>query len=199
MKTIFNTSTLKTATTAFFLGIAVLVSTSCSKDDDNNVTPELEVKTVEDLDGTAAGGVFFSLSTGTAVSESATNWDIQFNSMNFSFGNGTEAQLVEGVFDNYVTAATSGYSADDLAGSGSVYTYTGQAPSGAAHAVLTTPGRVIVVKTHDNKYAKIEMVSYYRGNPDTNSDEFIDLETRPQSRVYTFRYVIQPDGSTNLK
>ncbi|MGK6350787.1 HmuY family protein [Parapedobacter sp. DT-150] len=197
MKTTFNT--LNTRSIALILGITCLSFTSCSKgDDDDNVTPELEVKTVEDLDG-SQGPVFFSLSTGTAVEESAATWDIKLNSSSFSFGNGAEAQVIEGIFDNYVVAAEAGYSAEDLAGIGSVYTYTGQAPSGAQHAVLPTPGRILVVKTHDNKYAKIEFISYYLGNPDTNSEEFVNLETRPQSRIYTFRYIIQPDGSTNLK
>ncbi|SEL32113.1 HmuY family protein [Parapedobacter koreensis] len=195
MKTKFNTS--KFLAIVFIAGAITL--SSCSNDDeDNNVVPELEVKTVEDLDG-SQGPVFFSLSTGTAVQESATTWDIKFNSSNFSFGNGAEGQVIEGIFENYVVAPASGYSADDLAGIGSLYTYTGQAASGAQHAVLPTPGRILVVKTHDNKYAKIELISYYVGNPDTNSEAFINLETRPQSRVYTFNYVVQPDGSTNLK
>lgn len=199
METKFNT--LKTLSTAFILGALSLSFASCSSDDDdNNVTPELEVKTVTDLDGSEdAGPAYFSLSSGAKVEESSSNWDIKFNSSGFSFGNGAEAQVVEGIFDNYVTAPTSGYSSADLAGIGSVYTYTGQAQSGAQHAVLPTPGRILVVKTHDNKYAKIELISYYRGNPDTNSESFINLQTRPESRVFTFRYVVQPDGSTNLK
>lgn len=197
MKTTFNS--LKTLSIALLIGATSFSFSSCSKDDDGDgPTPELEVKTVEDLDGTESA-VFFSLSTGTTVEESATTWDIKFNTSNFSFGNGAEAQVVEGIFENLVTAPSSGYSAEDLAGIGSVYTYTGQAPSGAQHAVLPTPGRILVVKTHDNKYAKIELISYYVGNPDTNSEIFINLETRPESRVYTFRYVIQSDGSTDLK
>jgi len=194
-----KSNTLKMLSIAFLLGAVSLSFSSCSKDDgDDNVTPELEVKTVEDLDG-SGGPVFFNLSSEAAVEESATTWDIKFNGSNFSFGNGAQVQVVEGIFDNFVKAPESGYSAEDLAGIGSVYTYTGQAPSGAQHAVLPTPGRILVIKTHDNKYAKIELISYYLGNPDTSSEAFINLETRPQSRVFTFRYVVQPDGTTNLK
>lgn len=197
MKTTFNS--LKTLSIALLIGATGFSFSSCSKDDDGDgPTPELEVKTIEDLNG-VDGPVFFSLSSGTTVEESATTWDIKFNSSSFSFGNGAEAQVTEGIFENLVVAPSSGYSAEDLAGIGSVYTYTGQASSGAQHAVLPTPGRILVVKTHDNKYAKIELISYYVGNPDTNSEAFINLETRPQSRVYTFRYIIQPDGSTDLK
>ncbi|WP_257668686.1 HmuY family protein [Parapedobacter tibetensis] len=188
-------NTLKMLSVAFILGAFSLSFASCSKnDEDDNVIPELEAETVADLDG-SQGPVFFSLSTGTAVEESATTWDIKFNNSNFSFGNGAEAQVMEGIFDNLVVAPSSAYSMEDLAGIGSVYTYSGP-PN---HIVTPTPGRILVIKTHDNKYAKIELISYYLGNPDTNSESFINLETRPDSRIYTFRYIIQPDGSTNLK
>jgi len=190
---------LKMLSIAFLIGAVSLSFSSCGKDDgDDNITPELKIKTVEDLDG-SGGQVFFDVSNGTTVEESATTWDIKFSGSNFSFGNGAQAQVVEGIFDSFVKAPESGYSSEDIAGIGSIYTYTGPAPSGAQHAVLPTPGRILVIKTHDNKYAKIEMISYYLGNPDTSSEAFINLETRPKSRVYTFRYVVQPDGTGNLK
>ena len=183
----------------FLIMSATLGASACKKNSPaDEVTPDLEVKKVVDLDGTA-GTVYVNLATGEAVAETSTNWDIAFNSMRIILGNGAQAQIVEGVFDNIILAPDAGYSASEIAGSGSVYTYTGQVPTGAAHAVLITPGRVIVVKTHDNNYAKIELVSYYQGNPDTTTPQFADLTTRPKSRYYSFDYVLQPDGSKNLK
>ena len=192
-----KSNTLKMLSIAFLLGAVSLSFSSCSKDDgDDNVTPELEVKTVTDLDGSAdAGPAHFSFSSGTEVDETATTWDIKFDGSNFSFGNGAEAQVVEGIFDNLVAAPSSGYSSANITGIGSVYTYSGS-PN---HIVSPTPGRILVVKTHDNKYVKVELISYYRGNPDITTEAFINLATRPQSRVFTFRYVVQPDGTTNLK
>jgi hypothetical protein len=56
-----------------------------------------------------------------------------------------------------------------------------------------------VIKTSDGKYAKLEMKSYYKGNPDTTTPTFADLATRPASRFYTFRFAYQADGSTTLQ
>ncbi|WPP50088.1 HmuY family protein [Catalinimonas niigatensis] len=78
------------------------------------------------------------------------------------------------------------------------YNYTGQPEEDSpppAHAILTVPGKVIVLKTADGNYAKLEVLSYYEGNPDTTTDEFYDLMTRSNSGYYTFRYVVQTNGS----
>ncbi|HWK58438.1 MAG TPA: HmuY family protein [Parapedobacter sp.] len=190
-------STLKMLSIAFVLGAISCSFTACSKDDGGDkVKPELEVETIEDLDGSGAP-VFFSFSSGTAVAETSTSWDIKFDGTTLSFGNGAEAILTEGLFNNYVTAPTNGYAADNIAGSGSWYNYT--AMTEPQHAILPIPGKIIVIKTHDDKYVKLEMLSYYEGNPDTTSDAFKDPEGRPTAKVYTFRYAIQLDGSTNLK
>jgi hypothetical protein len=56
-----------------------------------------------------------------------------------------------------------------------------------------------VIKTADGKYAKVEMISYYKGNPNTTTAAFADLATRPTSRYYTFRFAYQGDGTTSFK
>ncbi|PPK99055.1 HmuY family protein [Parapedobacter indicus] len=218
MKTTFTQA--NAVTLAFIMVFFTLSLSSCSKDDgDNNVTPELEVKTVEDLDGsktrvllddsgnpiTNENGdevlvpirAYFDFSAGKEVDSTSTTWDIKFDGTTLSFGNGAEAQLVEGIFDNYVTAPSTGFSTENMAGSGTWYNYT--ATTDPQHAILPIPGKILVLKTHDDKYAKIELISYYRGNPDTSAEAFKDFMNRPDSKVYTFRYVVQPDGSTNLK
>jgi hypothetical protein len=50
------------------------------------------------------------------------------------------------------------------------------------------PGRIIVIRTGDGKFAKIEILSYYYDAPTTPSRTAIP-------RYYTFRYVYQPNGS----
>jgi hypothetical protein len=46
-------------------------------------------------------------------------------------------------------------------------------------------GKILVFRTHDNKYAKIEILNFY-DNPMTN----------PYGGFYTFNYVYQSDGGT---
>jgi hypothetical protein len=49
-------------------------------------------------------------------------------------------------------------------------------------------GRVLVIRTGDGKFAKLEILSYYRDAPNTPS-------TTAVSRYYTFRYIYQPNGT----
>ena len=59
--------------------------------------------------------------------------------------------------------------------------------------VSPLPGKILVFRTHDGKYAKVEILSYYQDNP-TSPDGFAD-----PARYYTFNYVYNPnDGETDL-
>jgi hypothetical protein len=49
-------------------------------------------------------------------------------------------------------------------------------------------GKVLLIKTADGKFAKMEILSYHKGSP-------ITPNASSQSRYYTFRYVYQPDGT----
>jgi hypothetical protein len=53
------------------------------------------------------------------------------------------------------------------------------------------PGRVVLIKTADGKFAKMEILSYYKDAPAAPD------ATSP-SRYFTFRYLYQPDGSRKL-
>jgi hypothetical protein len=59
--------------------------------------------------------------------------------------------------------------------------------------ITATAGKVIVLKTADGKYAKMEILSYYKDAPAPVNP------LRDIARYYTFQYVYQPDGSTRLK
>jgi hypothetical protein len=61
---------------------------------------------------------------------------------------------------------------------------------------LITPlaGRVLVIRTASGKYAKVEIINYYKGGvtlPITASDS----DKLSKQRYYTFRYAYQPNGS----
>lgn len=204
----------KTLALVLFSSTALLV-TSCTKD---NETPEpvaadLTVNTVADLDG-SKGAVYYSLSTNKQVTGddiTAGKWDIQFSARNIFVNGGTsgagttQAQIVSSIFADLTTAPTTGYKTDAtgvnaiLNNDWSLYTNTNSVPN---HAVLMVPGKIIIVKTSDGKYAKIQMISYYKGNPDTTTPAFADFTNREiitPSRYYTFKFAYQADGSTSLK
>ncbi len=171
-------------------------------------TSEVEVHKVEDLKATGENGeyTFFSLRSGQEVahSDSATNeWDVAFNGTTIRVNGGVSGPgeaggvVLDVPFDEVSTAPTEGYNVDEngsLAvptGSGNGwYTYTGR--SNPPHAVLPIEDRTIVLKTAGGEhYAKLKIISYYKGNPDTSTDEFADLQTRPDSKYFTFRYAVQ--------
>lgn len=54
---------------------------------------------------------------------------------------------------------------------------------------LITPiaGKILVFKTRDGRYAKVEILSYYKDAPE-NPDPFVH-----EGRFYTFNYVFQPN------
>lgn len=178
--------------------------------DDESPEPEvtvLEVNTEEDL---MADGqyVFYDLEGGTIVSvtdSASTKWDLAFKNTTILINGGTSgpgqgaAQIVEGIFEELEEVPEAGYLPDGEAGPAiqGWYAYTG--PTGTpAHAILTEPGKVIILKTGEGKYAKVEILSYYQGNPDTSTEAFANLDTRPAGRYFTFRYVVQPDGSSSF-
>lgn len=198
----------KTLALVLFSSTALL-ATSCTKD---NETPEpvaadLTVNTVADLDG-SKGAVYYSLSTNKQVigdDITAGKWDLKFATTKISVNGGTsgtgttQAQVVNSTFADLTTAPADGYKTD-AADAGAIagwYTYT--AETAPQHAILPVPGKIIVVKTSDGKYAKVEMKSYYKGNPDTTTPIFADLATRPASSYYTFKFAYQASGSTSLK
>jgi hypothetical protein len=61
---------------------------------------------------------------------------------------------------------------------------------------LVTPaaGRVLVIRTATGKFAKIEILNYYKGGvtPDATAS---NADKLTKQRYYTFRYAYQPNGS----
>jgi HmuY protein len=152
---------------------------------------------------------FFSFKTGAVVDEvdSATNkWDLGFKGTTIivnspTSGPGTSVvQIVNGIFEELNEAPVDGYKSDDKnatvknaipTGSGNGwYTATGGAP-GTPTIVKPIAGKIIVVKTSDGRYAKMEILSYYKDAPASPTG------TEP-SRYYTFRYVYQPNDTRSF-
>ena len=189
------------------LGLGLLFA-SCSKDKETKPDEgnnKLEVVVVKDLDGQSKDAVYFSLEQKKEVTATATDWDIKFSGTTISFGNGATGQLKEGIFATFMNAPADGYSDSNIAGSKSYYTYTNN--NEPKHTILMKPGVLIIVKTGKGKYAKLEMISYYKGNPsaaDMATADFADYgdggkrQLKWPLRHYTFNYVLQTDGSTKF-
>lgn len=169
---------------------------------------EIEVEQVEDFDARGEDDhfSFFSFRTGGEVarSDSATaNWDIAIRGTSILVNSGVSgpgsggALLLDVPFEEVSVAPSEGYAedADEVlaipTGSGNGwYTYTGG--GNPPNAILPIEDVTIILKTADDShYVKMEVLSYYEGNPDTSTDEFANTETRPAARYYTFRYAIQ--------
>lgn len=160
--------------------------------------------------GQPIGGPFtkFSFESGE-VTTSDTEWDIAFRGTTIAINggavtgtdeeparNGDAAVSIEnGTFSSITSANGLSYSQDANGAFGiptgsdnGWYNY-----NPATFIVSPIPGKILVFRTHDGKYAKIEILSYYRDAP-AQPDAFMD-----ESRFYTFNYVYNPnDGETSL-
>ena len=198
-----------------FLTLAVLFIgfTSCSSDDDSS-TPQLEVEseTVSNLyapqqggQGQPTSGEFtkFDFTTGQ-ITTSETDWDIAFRGTSIivnggvTFGtidepartgdagvyiaNGTMETVTEVSVNSFIQDSETGYAITTGSGNG-WYIYAGP----PTHLINPIPGKILVFKTRDGKYAKVEILSYYENAPE-NPDAFVDA-----TPYYTFNYVYQPN------
>lgn len=191
------------------IALITFLSACTKKDKDEAPTPILLSNTVKSYTvknlpaNPEVGGTghytFFSFKNNliVPVSDSASlKWDLGFNATTIitnsgSSGMGTVGvQIYTGLFDNLTEAPATGYIQDSPAayaiqtGSGNGwYNY-----NSTTHVISSIPGRVIVVKTADDTYAKVEILSYYKDAPASPTSDHI-------SRYYTFRYTYQSDGS----
>jgi hypothetical protein len=144
-----------------------------------------DTKVVKDLQATSK--TYFSIDKETTVTGTDTttaNWDIALQRTNILVNSGssgkgtTTAQVLKNTsFDKVTTAPADGY-IEDSAQAKAVPPGTGQGwylYDMTNHAINPAPGRVIVVKTASGKYAKVEILNYYKNG-----------EGDPG--YYTFRY-----------
>lgn len=191
---------------AAIIGIFLLNSCSDNGSGPDEPEPEIEVNTVEDVnaDGQYA---YFSLRTGEVVDQAdsaSINWDLAFNGTTILVNSGVSgpgsggAIILDVPFESVSMAPSEGYAVDGTetlaiptGSDNGWYTYTGQTGN-PPHAVFPLPDKTIVVRTADgNHYAKFEVITYYKGNPDTTSDEFVNDPFGREGSYYTFRYAIQ--------
>ncbi len=200
--------TLKSLT-LFTLFIAF---SSCSNNDDSTLLLDIESQFVSNLFAPQIGGqdqlgnplpisgefTKFDFSTGQTTT-SATDWDIAFRATSIIINGGVSSNTTDeaertGNAAAYIATGTmtsitdvntaslaqdseNNYVLDDW------YTYAGP----PTHIIAPTPGKILVIRTRNGKYAKVEILSYYKDAPNT-PDAFADEE-----RYYTFNYVYNPN------
>lgn len=185
-----------------FAALSVL-AVSCSKDDDADttapaVTSTVTVKNLAADTGSTGHFTLFRLSDSTIVplADSASGkWDIGFKTTSIIVNGGTSgpgtaaAQMVATGFSDLLTAPATGYKQDSTGGRaiGTWYDY-----NATTHIISPKAGNTIVVKTSNNKFAKITITSYYKNAP-AAPDAYTDL-----ARYYTFKYSIQQNGTTTF-
>ena len=200
------------------LVLSIMLISFFNCEDDGPNLQDIQSISIEDLyapqeggQGQPISGTFarFDFETGLQT-ESETEWDVAFRGTSIivnggtSLGttdepertgdagvyifDGTMAEMVAVETSLIIQDSSSGYAIQSGSGNG-WYTYAGP----PTYLINPTPGKILVFRTRDGKYAKMEILSYYLGAPE-NPDAFSD-----PSRYYTFNYVYQPnEGVTDF-
>lgn len=206
-----------------FLVLAVIISgvffVSCKKEN-VKATVVLQTKTVSELPGdpiiglTAQGqpygsGKFtlYSLETNKIIDNSdsvSSKWDIGFRGTTIITNNGTSgpgnggAFIYVGIFtDLKQISADSIFRTDNAPTSYAIKTGSGKgwySYNGATQLITPIPGRVLVIRTANGKFAKLEILNYYKGGvtPDASAS---DNDKLTKQRYYTFRFTYQANGN----
>jgi hypothetical protein len=192
---------------------------ACANDDDTPTIVPVQAQTVRNLPADPTTGVnpttgqplgttgkytLYNLRDNKTVAntDSATNkWDVGFRGTTIIVNGGAirsgqgGAYVHTGTFEELTTVPTSATFAQDQ--SASALAIPGVSGAGwynynsTTNIVSPIPGRVLVIRTGDGKYAKMEILSYYENAPATPT-------ATSRTRFYTFRYAYQPDGSAKL-
>ena len=194
------------------LTTAITGFNSCSEEEDAIQLLPVQTKQITNLHAPQSGGmgqpvsgdfVKFNFSTG----ETTTNdkeWDIAFRGTSIIVNGGTSLETIDepnrtGEGAVYIASGTmasvtkidttlltkdseSNYAILTGGGNG-WYDYAGP----PTHLISPIAGKILVFKTHDGLYAKVEILSYYKDSP-SQPDAFKD-----GTNYYTFNYVYQPN------
>lgn len=202
---------MKTIKSILFITLTAILITSCSS---NEVEIEpviakqaLNIHAPATTDYTvnppAESGDFtkFSFSKGTIVT--GDDWDVAFRGTTIIFNGGAKVGLSDepartgdgalslqsGVFSEIVVAPDDTEFKQDKSGTLALPKSTWYSYNGQTHKISVVAGKVLVVKTNNGHYAKMEILSYYKDQDDTKD-----------ARYYSFNYIYNPNaGDKNLK
>ena len=204
---------------AIGLGLCIAL-VACSKDEETIVVPVSAI-TVKDLAADTVTGLgvdgrpqsantttYYSLVDNKVIASSdaaSTKWDIAFSSTKILINGGTSgpgiggAFVYVGLFDALKTIPADSNFATDNGNAASFAIPLGSGRAWYTYDGLTTlvspiAGRVLVIRTATGKFAKIEIISYYKGGVTLPASASVNDKLFKQ-RYYTFRYAYQPNGS----
>lgn len=189
---------------------------ACSDDDDNGPNPEpIQSEQVANLSapqtggqgtGQDIGGPFtkFDFVSGE-VTTSDTDWDIAFRGTTIAINGGAVTGTADEPSRNGEAGAAiaTGTFASVTSAEGLTFTQDGSTafaiPTGSdngwynynfmTNIISPIPGKVLVFRTRNGNYAKVEILSYYK-----------DQDTSQDARYYTFNYVYNPNtGETSFE
>lgn len=193
---------------------------SCTKDETtvalsvtaitvNNLPADtvLGINTTTGMPFSAGKYTFFSLERNAIVpntDSASTQWDLALASNKILTNGGTSGKglggafVYVGLFDDLKSIPSDSVFKTDNAPASFAVTF-GSGKGWYVYDQLTsliTPlaGRVLVIRTASGKFAKVEIINYYKGGvtlPITASDS----DKLSKQRYYTFRYAYQPNGS----
>ena len=207
--------------TKIAMGLVLSIAlVACSKEEEI-IVPPVSAITVNDLAADTVTGLgpdgrpqsagtitYYSLVDNKVVSSTdaaTTKWDIAFSSTKILINGGTSgpglggAFVFKGLFDDLKTIPTDSSFATDNATAASYAIPLGSGKAWYTYDGLTTlvspiAGRVLVIKTASGKFAKIEILNYYKGGVTLPANASVSDKLFKQ-RYYTFRYAYQPNGS----
>ena len=204
---------------AMGLGLSIALI-ACTKDEETIVVPVSAI-TVKDLAADTVTGLgldgrpksagtttYYSLVDNKEVASTdaaSTKWDIAFSSTKILINGGTSGPGIGGAFvhigsfDTFTSIPADSIFKTDNANAASYAIPLGSGKAWYTYDGLTTlvspiAGRVLVIRTATGKYAKIEIISYYKGGVTLPASASVNDKLFKQ-RYYTFRYAYQPNGS----
>ena len=200
---------MKIIKSIFLIAITTVIFTSCTDDSDSTTVPVVAnvalniyapVETDYTVNPPTEAGEFtkFSFSEGATVT--GENWDIAFRGTSILVNGGTAIGLTDeptrtgeaaisvetGTFASILEASADTTFSQDAEGTYALtkgsgngwYSYNSQ-----THIISPIAGKIIVVKTHDGHYAKMEILSYYK-----------DQDSSLDSGYYSFNFVYNPNA-----
>ena len=203
---------------SLFLSLIILLFASCEKSSNNDIIIDEDVITFVELNASQydvnildslVTGKFekFSFSEGDTVNHD--NWDVAFSGTTIIVNGGDSysvsqpertgnaaVYIATGIMSDIRTVDLTKLEQDNASGP-AIIDDLGIAEQGWAsydistHILSPTPGKVLVFRTHDNKYAKMEILYFYdTPNPTPSEGDF--------GGFYTFNYVYQSAGEINF-
>jgi hypothetical protein len=199
---------------------AVVIFQSCTKEETAVAQVTLIEKIVKDIPadtivslspiGQPIGAgkfTFYSLETNAVIpntDSNSTKWDIGLRGSTIITNGGSSgpgkggAFVYVGTFDELVKVPADSTFRIDAAPNYAISSKGWSLYTPQTNLLTPLPGRVLVFKTASGKYAKVEILNYYKGGvtPAATAPDNIKIFSQ---RYYTFKFAYQADGTMNFK